>query len=133
MIYVYLLVGLGIIFGFACLLGLFHALETYCKWRALQKLISQGKAIEWEDALECVLSGKGRLVHNTSSLPGKLWWIPLQAQEDYPTLFDEVADSGLVVISISCNELKRALKDCRLIGKIFTLSTDPFCSERANS
>jgi hypothetical protein len=113
----------GLIVGllmFAYVLGLFF------EWREIRKLVSSGRSLNWNEAIERVLSGNGRFVYNRSSLPGCLWWIPSTPTDDFPDLYYEVKESGYIVISCGRREARKALKDARFKGKIYILDSDPF-------
>jgi enoyl-CoA hydratase/carnithine racemase len=54
---IYLVVGLGLLVGLACILVASQMLILLCRWQGKRKLISTGRAIDWEDAFERVLRG----------------------------------------------------------------------------
>jgi hypothetical protein len=65
--------------------------------RHVLRLQRSNRIINWDAALSRVRAGRGVIVENITSLPGRIWWIEECDVVEKDALYEEVAERGLLV------------------------------------
>lgn len=98
-----------------------RAYDRFLSERAELALFRNGRSIVWSEAIDRVQRGDGYLIENRSELPGRLLWVPYDADRDVGT-YEMVRDESLIVTRVSVEHAEEETRAMKLSDRYLVIA-----------